>query len=84
MDQKRYDIGLKMRKQVLGDDRFGDTEAIHPFRRTAIDSDLGQCGTDFIRGEPVIECAAHVGGELLHFAERPDHAEIEDRTLARF
>src|SRR6202044_736175 len=69
---------------VLGDDRPRDAEAIDAGRGAAIDRDLRQRGADFVRGEPIGERAAHVGGELFHLAERADHAEIEQRALARF
>src|SRR5262249_45441404 len=69
---------------VLGDDRPRDAEAIDADRGAAIDQDLRQRRADLIRGESIVERAAHMGGELLHLAERRDHAEIEDRALARF
>src|ERR1700730_10716093 len=67
---------------------FGDVwgcprETIDSDRRAAIDRDLGQRGPDLIRRQPIIERAANMRGELFHLAERCDHAEIEDGTLAR-
>src|SRR5580700_5846228 len=68
---------------VLGDDRARDPEAIDADRRAAIDQHLRQRRADLVRRETVVERAAHVGGEFLHLAQRGDHAEIEDRALAR-
>src|SRR3954471_11918263 len=64
------------------DDRLGVAEAIDAARDAAIDRDLDQHGADFVRRHAVVQRAAHVGLELLHAAERGDHAEIEDRALA--
>src|SRR6476660_2106574 len=58
-------------------------EAVHPDRDTAIDRDLSEYGADFVRSKAVANRPANVGLEFLHFAERGDHAEIEDRALAR-
>src|SRR5262249_4246130 len=65
------------------DDRLGVAEAIDAARDAAIDRDLDQHRADFVRRHAVVERAADVGLELLHAAERSDHAEIEDRALAR-
>src|SRR6185503_11639760 len=67
----------------LGDDRTGVAEAVHADRDAAVDRDLREHGADFVRRHAVVERAPHVGLELLHAAERSDHAEIEDRALAR-
>ena len=69
---------------VLGDDRPRHAEAIDADRRAAIDQHLRQRGADLVRREPVVERAPHVRSELLHLAERGDHAEVEDGALARF
>ena len=64
-------IGLAWRKQST------------PHGNAAIDRDLDQHRADFVRRHAVVERAAHVGLEFLHAAERGDHAEVEDRALAR-
>src|SRR5262245_44246979 len=68
---------------ALAQYRFGQAEAVHADRDPAVDRDLRQHCSDFIGREPVAERAANVGLEFLHFSERGDHAEIEDRALAR-
>ncbi len=68
---------------MFGDDRAGHAETIDSDRRAAIDRDLGQRGADLVWRQPIIERAADMRGELFHLAERCDHAEIEDGTLAR-
>ena len=64
-------IGLAWRKQST------------PHGNAAIDRDLDQHRADLVRRHAVVERAAHVGLEFLHAAERCDHAEVEDRALAR-
>src|SRR4051812_11409039 len=66
------------------DDRLGVAEAIDAARNAAIDRDLDQHRADFIRRHAVVERAADVGLELLHPAKRGNHAEVEDRALARW
>src|SRR5262245_48280141 len=68
---------------ALAQYRFGQAEAVHADRDPAVDRDLRQHCSDFIGREPVAERAANVGLEFLHVSERGDHAEIEDRALAR-
>src|SRR5262249_6209498 len=68
---------------MLINDLAGDPEAIDPDREPAIGRDLGEHRADLIGGEPVAQRPAGVGLEFLHLAERCDHAEIEDRALAR-
>src|SRR6516165_11165179 len=63
--------------------RFSYAEAVHADRDPAVDRDLGQHRADLIGREPVAQRAANMGLEFLHFPERGDHAEIEDRALAR-
>src|SRR5262245_51144331 len=63
--------------------RFSYAEAVDADRHPAVDRDLGQHRADLIGREPVAERAANVGLEFLHLPERGDHAEIEDRALAR-
>src|SRR6516162_10820435 len=63
--------------------RFGHAEAVDADRDPAVDRDLRQHRSDFIGREPVAQRAANMGLEFLHFPERGDHAEIEDRALAR-
>src|SRR4029078_2825923 len=65
------------------DDRLGVTAAIDAAGNAAIDRDLDQHLADLVRGHAVVERAAHVSLEFLHAAERCDHAEVEDRALAR-
>src|SRR6516162_1415823 len=62
---------------------LGQAEAVHADRDPAIDRDLGQHRADLIGCEAVAQGAANVGLEFLEFPERGDHAEIEDRALAR-
>ena len=61
----------------------GDAEAIDPDRDAAIDRDLREHRADLVRRQSVAQRAANVRCELLHLPERRDHAEIEDRALAR-
>src|ERR1700720_1938169 len=68
---------------ALAQHRFRDAEAIDPDRNTAIDRDLGEHRANLVGAEAVDEGAADVGLELLHLPERGDHAEVEDRALAR-
>src|SRR5262245_18526194 len=68
---------------MLVDDLAGDPEAVDPDRKPAIGRDLREHGTDLVRREPVAQRPAGVALELLHLAERRDHAEVEDRALAR-
>src|ERR1700747_54241 len=63
--------------------RFSYAEAVHADRDPAVHRDLGQHRTDLIGRESVAQRAANMGLEFLHFPERGDHAEIEDRALAR-
>src|SRR6516164_5915743 len=63
--------------------RFSYAEAVDADRDPAVDRDLSQHRSDFIRREPVAQRAANMGLEFLHFPERGDHAEIENGTLAR-
>src|SRR5207244_1235599 len=63
--------------------RFGDPEAVHTDRDTAIDGDLREHRPDLIGRKPVAKRPANVRLEFLHLAERSNHSEIEDRALAR-
>src|SRR5258708_19524872 len=63
--------------------RFSYAKAVDADRDRAVDRDLGQHRADLIGREPVAQRAANMGLEFLHFPERGDHAEIEDRALAR-
>src|SRR5258708_35630437 len=63
--------------------RFSYAEAVYADRNPAVDRDLGQHRADLIGREPVAQRAANMGLEFLHFPERGDHAEIEDRALPR-
>src|SRR5262249_44109354 len=67
----------------LVDDVAGDTEAVNADRHAAIGRDLGEHRPDLVGGEPVAQRAAGVGLEFLHLTEGRDHAEVEDRALAR-
>src|SRR5262249_51881379 len=82
---RRVPTGLAAPSRLLAlvQYRFGYAEAVHADRNPAVDRDLGQHCSDLIGREPVAERAANVGLEFLHFSERGDHAEIEDRALAR-
>src|ERR1700716_4309706 len=62
---------------------FREAKTVHADRNTAIDRDLREHRADLVRREPVAQCAADVSLEFLHFSERVDHAEIENRALAR-
>src|SRR5262245_7010536 len=68
---------------AFGEHRLGQPEAIDADRNAAVDRDLGQPGADLVVSKPTAQRAAHVGLELLHLSQRGDHAEIEDRALAR-
>src|SRR5262245_28535585 len=68
---------------ALAQHPLGDAEAIDADRNTAIDRNLGEHRPDLVGGEPVAQRTAHVGLEFFHLAERGDHAEVEDRALAR-
>src|SRR5262245_25824278 len=68
---------------MLVDDLAGDPEAVDPDREPAIGRDLREHGADLVGGEPVAQRPAGVALELLHFPERRDHAEVENRALAR-
>src|SRR5882757_248362 len=68
---------------MLINDLAGDPEAVDPDWHTAIGRDLGQHGADLVGGESIAQRPAGVGLELLHLAERRDHAEVENRALAR-
>ena len=68
---------------VRVDDRLRGAEAVHADGDAAIDGDLRQHGADLVRRHAVVERAAGVGLELFHLAQRRDHAEVEDRALAR-
>src|SRR5262249_4334595 len=63
--------------------RFGQPEAVHSDRDTTVDGDLREHRADLVGRKPVAKRPAHVGLEFLHFAERSNHSEIEDRALAR-
>src|SRR6185295_5735128 len=65
------------------DDWLGVPETIDAARDAAIDRDLDQHGTDLVRCHAVVQGASHMRLELLHAAERSDHADVEDRALAR-
>ncbi len=62
---------------------LGEAEAVDADGNAAIDRDLGQHRTNLVGRKPIGERAAHVGLEFLHLPERRNHAEIEDRALAR-
>src|SRR6266446_4414241 len=68
---------------MLINDLAGDPETVDPDRQAAIGGDLGQHGADLVRGQSIAQRPAGVGLELLHLAERRDHAEVENRALAR-
>src|SRR5262249_50383444 len=52
-------------------------------REPAIGGDLREHSADLVRSEPIAQRPAGVALELLHLAERRDHAEVENRALAR-
>src|SRR5579872_3548489 len=66
---------------MLGDDWPRHAETIDGDRRAAIDQDLGQRGADLVRGKPVVERTADMGGKFFHLAERGDHAKVENGTF---
>src|SRR4030095_6962672 len=68
---------------MLVDDLAGGPEAIDPDREPAIGRDLREHGADLVGGKSVAQRPAGVALELLHFPKRRDHAEVEDRALAR-
>src|SRR5215813_10676673 len=76
-------LGGRSRLLALVQYRSSNAEAVDADRDPAVDRDLGQHRADLIGREAVAERAANVGLEFLHFPERGDHAEIEDRALAR-
>src|SRR5262245_40682485 len=63
--------------------RFGQPEAVHSDRDTTVDGDLREHRADLVGREPVAKRPANMRLEFLHFAERSNHSEIEDRALAR-
>src|SRR3954470_19313318 len=65
------------------DDRLGVAEAVDATWDAAIDRDLDQHRADLVWRHAVVQRAADMGLELFHPAERGDHAEVEDRALAR-
>src|SRR5262249_29832663 len=68
---------------MLVDDLAGDPEAVDPDWEPAIGGDLREHGADLVGREAVAQRPASVALELLHLAERCDHAEVENRALAR-
>src|SRR5262245_48737170 len=65
------------------DDRPGGAEAVDADRNAAVDRDLGEHRAQLVGRETVAQSAADMALKLLHLAERRDHAEVEDRALAR-
>src|SRR5258708_29510578 len=78
-------IAAQMRslRLTLAQYRFGDPEAVHPDRDTTVDGNLREHGADLVWRKSVAKRATDVRLEFLHFAERSNHPEIEDRALAR-
>src|SRR5262249_44154644 len=67
----------------LVDDLPGDAETVNGDGKAAIDGDLGEHGADFVGSEPVVEGTAAVGRAFVHFPQRGEYAEREDRALTQ-
>src|SRR5262249_33178582 len=52
-------------------------------RDATVDGDLREHRADLVGRKPVAKRPTNVRLEFLHFAERSNHSEIEDRALAR-